>query len=33
MGDRWKLGGLLSLVNVLIYFIAGGLWWKVLGIW
>ena len=33
MSDWWKLGGLLSVVNILIYFIAGGLWWKVLGIW
>ena len=33
MGDWWKLGGLLSVVNILIYFVAGGLWWKVLGIW
>ena len=33
LGDWWKLGGLLSVVNILIYFVAGGLWWKVLGIW
>ena len=33
MGDWWKLGGLLSVVNILIYFVAGGLWWKALGIW
>ena len=33
MGDWWKLGGLLSVVNILIYFVAGGLWWKVLGVW
>ena len=33
MGHWWKLGGLLSVVNILIYFVAGGLWWKLLGIW
>ena len=32
MGDWWRLGGLLSVVNILTYFVAGGLWWKVLGI-
>ena len=33
MGTWWKLGGLISVVNILIWMGIGGLWWKVLGIW
>ena len=29
----WKLGFLASLINILIWLIAGGLWWKLLGLW
>ena len=29
----WKLGALLSVVNILIWLTAGGLWWKLLGFW
>ncbi len=29
----WKLGALLSVVNILIWLGAGGLWWKLLGYW
>jgi DASS family divalent anion:Na+ symporter len=33
MGTWWKLGLLISGVNILIWMGIGGLWWKVLGIW
>jgi DASS family divalent anion:Na+ symporter len=29
----WKIGGLLSLVNITVWLVVGGLWWKLLGIW
>lgn len=32
-GLWWKLGFLISLVNVLIWLGVGALWWKALGIW
>lgn len=33
MGTWWKLGFLISVVNVLIWLGIGGIWWKVLGLW
>ncbi len=33
MGAWWKLGGIISVVNIVIWLGIGGLWWKVLGIW
>ncbi len=33
MGDWWKLGGLISVVNLIIWLGIGGLWWKVIGVW
>lgn len=32
-GTWWKLGGLISVVNIIIWLGIGGLWWKVLGLW
>ncbi len=29
----WKIGGIVSVINIFIWFSVGGLWWKVLGIW
>jgi anion transporter len=29
----WKMGFLVSVVNIAIWMIGGGLWWKVLGLW
>lgn len=29
----WKIGFISSLVNIAIWMIIGGLWWKVLGLW
>ncbi|HLV43719.1 MAG TPA: anion permease, partial [Aggregatilineales bacterium] len=33
IGTWWKLGGLISVVNILIWLVVGGAWWKVLGLW
>ncbi len=32
-GTWWKLGGLISVVNIVIWLGIGGLWWKLLGLW
>lgn len=29
----WKVGFIVSVSNILIWFILGGLWWKIIGIW
>ena len=31
LGNWWRIGALLSLVNVAVWLVVGGLWWKVLG--
>ncbi|MFP3019461.1 MAG: DASS family sodium-coupled anion symporter [Arsenophonus sp.] len=33
LGEWWKVGFILSIVNLFIWFFIGGLWWKVLGYW
>lgn len=33
VGEWWKLGGIVSLINILIWTFVGGLWWKVIGLW
>ncbi|NWJ40058.1 MAG: DASS family sodium-coupled anion symporter [Geothrix sp.] len=33
VGTWWRLGLLVSLVNIVIWVGIGGLWWKVLGLW
>ncbi len=33
LGTWWKLGFLISVVNLLIWLLIGGFWWKVLGLW
>jgi DASS family divalent anion:Na+ symporter len=33
IGDWWRLGFVVSLVNIAIWLVIGGLWWKVLGMW
>ena len=33
MGTWWKLGFLISVINIVIWLGIGGLWWKVLGLW
>jgi DASS family divalent anion:Na+ symporter len=32
-GTWWKIGFLVSLVNIPIWLLLGGLWWKILGLW
>ena len=33
MGAWWRLGALLSVVNILVWLGVGGLWWRVIGVW
>lgn len=33
LGEWWKTGFIVSVVNLAIWFYLGGLWWKVLGYW
>ena len=33
IGDWWRLGALISVVNIVIWLGAGSLWWRVLGLW
>lgn len=32
-GEWWKNGFIISLVNIVIWMVAGGVWWKILGLW
>ena len=29
----WRIGLLVSVLNIFIWLVVGGIWWKVLGIW
>ncbi|MEN8236337.1 MAG: DASS family sodium-coupled anion symporter [Pseudomonadota bacterium] len=33
MKEWWRVGGLLSLFNLAIWAVVGGLWWKIIGLW
>ena len=33
LADWWKLGALVSVVNIIIWLGIGGVWWKILGLW
>ncbi|UOO82029.1 anion permease [Uruburuella testudinis] len=33
LGEWWKAGFIMSIVNLLIFIFIGGIWWKVLGYW
>ena len=33
LGQWWKLGAVVSIVNIAIWFGIGGLWWKAIGLW
>jgi DASS family divalent anion:Na+ symporter len=33
IGTWWRLGLIVSVVNILIWVLIGGAWWKVLGLW
>ncbi len=31
--EWWVTGGIVSIVNLMVWFIFGGLWWKTIGLW
>jgi DASS family divalent anion:Na+ symporter len=33
LGTWWKLGALTGVINILLWLLVGGLWWKLLGLW
>ncbi len=33
LGEWWKAGFIMSVVNLLVFALVGGIWWKVLGYW
>ena len=33
LGEWWKLGAVISVVNIVVWLGVGGLWWKVIGLW
>jgi DASS family divalent anion:Na+ symporter len=33
VADWWRLGAIVSVVNITIWMVIGGVWWKVLGFW
>jgi DASS family divalent anion:Na+ symporter len=33
LGSWWRIGALLSVVNIAIWLVLGGLWWRLLGLW
>ena len=33
LSNWWKFGALASVINILIWAVVGGLWWKLLGLW
>jgi divalent anion:Na+ symporter, DASS family len=33
IGQWWKMGAIVSVVNVFIWMLFGGLWWKIIGLW
>lgn len=32
-GKWWTVGLIVSIINIVIWFGVGGVWWKVLGLW
>ena len=33
VGEWWKIGAISSVINIAIWMLIGGAWWKVLGYW
>jgi len=31
--DWWRVGGILSAINILVWAVVGAVWWKILGFW
>ncbi len=33
IGQWWKVGAIVGFINIVIWMLVGGLWWKILGLW
>jgi DASS family divalent anion:Na+ symporter len=33
IGEWWKMGAIVSVINIVIWAVVGGFWWKALGLW
>lgn len=33
VGNWWKMGFIISLINIVIWLGVGGVWWKIIGVW
>jgi DASS family divalent anion:Na+ symporter len=33
LADWWRLGAVVSVVNITIWLGVGGIWWKLIGLW
>lgn len=33
VGNWWKIGFIISLINIVIWLGVGGVWWKIIGVW
>lgn len=33
MSSWWKVGALISIVDIVIWLVIGGMWWKLVGLW
>ena len=33
LGEWWKAGFIMSVVNIIVFAVIGGIWWKMLGYW
>ena len=33
LGEWWKAGFIMSVINIIVFVLVGGVWWKVLGYW
>ena len=33
LGEWWKAGFVMSVVNLVVFVVIGGIWWKILGYW
>jgi DASS family divalent anion:Na+ symporter len=33
IGQWWKMGAIVGFINIVIWMVIGGFWWKILGLW
>ena len=33
MKEWWTIGGIMSIFNLAVWAIVGGIWWKIIGLW